>query len=144
MEIINESVAKALVINQKHQALILTVGNYRARPDKSFKPDLPGGLVSDSETELTAVVRELQEETSIIADPSAFTLAFAKTEFFDKESKSVTKFLYILQLNDTPEVTLSWEHVEYEWMSIDLLPAIELRPFYKEAIDYCFAHTLII
>lgn len=138
------SVAKVLVINEAHQALILTVGEYKGRPDKSFKPDLPGGLVDHGESELQAVVRELSEETGIVAEPAAFTLAYTKTEFFDTEHKSVTKALYLLELASIPDVTLSWEHASFEWVPLNvLMDAIELRPFYHEAIEYCFAHELI-
>src|SRR5690606_10989688 len=76
-----ESIAKVLVVNEKKEALILTVGEYKERPDKSFKPDLPGGLVDPGENELMAVTRELNEEAGIIANPESFNLVYAKTEF---------------------------------------------------------------
>lgn len=141
---IQEFVAKALVINEKNEALILTIGEYKARPDKAFKPDLPGGLVDPGETELIAVHRELQEEAGIMADINKFQLAYAKTEFFAPENKSVSKFLYILRLDHTPNVTISWEHASYEWVSIDgILDRVELRKFYKEAVEYCLLNKLI-
>lgn len=139
-----ESVAKALVINEKNEALILTVGEYKARPDKSFKPDLPGGLVDPGESGLIAVARELREETQIVAEQNLFTLVYAKTEFYPKENKSVTKLFYLLRLDDTPEVTISWEHASYEWHGLDTLrDDVALRPFFKEAVEYCFTNKLI-
>ena len=139
-----ESIAKALIINEKHEALILTVGEYKERPDKAFTPDLPGGIVDPGETELIAAHRELQEEAGIAANINDFKLAYAKTEFFAPENKSVSKFLYILQLDTTPEVTISWEHASYEWVPLEgILNRVELRKFYKEAVEYCVEHRLI-
>jgi len=139
-----ESVAKVLIINQKSEVLILTVGEYKARPDKSFKPDLPGGLVDYGETELAAVVRELNEETGIKASPKLFKLVYAETDFFEKENKSVSKFLYLATLTEIPVVTISWEHSGYSWVPLsDLMDSVELRPFYRHAIKYCFSHRLL-
>lgn len=144
MSITLESIAKVLVINEKNEALILTVGEYKARPDKSFKPDLPGGLVDPGETELIAVKRELEEETGIVLPFEAFALAYAKTESFAPENKSVTKFVYIARIDNTPPVHISWEHSEYEWVSMEVLKnTVELRPFYRAAVDYCFETGLL-
>lgn len=139
-----ESVAKVLVVNEKKEALILTVGEYKAHPHKSFKPDLPGGLVDPGETELAAVARELKEEASIEVEAKSFNLVYAKTEFYPKENKSVSKFLYLVFLRETPDVTISWEHSEYNWIPLDnLTSSVELRPFYEEAVLYCFSHKLL-
>lgn len=139
-----ESIAKVLVVNERYEVLILTVGEYKGHPEKSFKPDLPGGLVDPGESELDAVVRELQEESGIVAEAGSMKLVFAKTEFFESENKSVTKSLFLLKLPKTPEVTLSWEHAEFQWVSLnDLRDKIELRPFYKEAVSYCFSNGLL-
>jgi len=141
---ITESVAKVLIINEKREALILTVGEYKERPDKSFKPDLPGGLVDPGETELIAVQREAVEESGIDIGFDSLHLAYAKTEFYPSENKSVSKFLYLAYLDYTPEVVISWEHASYEWVSLqDITQNVEFRPFYKEAIDYCFTAGLI-
>lgn len=138
------SVSKVLVINDKDEALILTVGEYKARPDKSFKPDLPGGLVDSGETELFAVRRELQEEAGIELDEAAFALAYARTEYFVDSNESVTKFLYLATVDSTPEVTLSWEHASYEWVPLERLKTARmLRPFYNEAVEYCFNKGLL-
>lgn len=141
---VSESVAKVLVANEKNEVLILTLGEHKERPEKSYMSDLPGGLVDPGETELVAVARELQEETAIVADLERFELAYARTEFFESENKSVTKFLYLLHLDATPDVALSWEHSAYKWVPLkDIIDSVELRLFYKEAIEYCALNKLL-
>ncbi len=139
-----ESTAKVLVLNEKQEALILTIGEYIGHPEKSFTPDLPGGMVDPGETELMAVQRELKEEANIDSDNTQFKLAFTRTEFYPKKNKSVTKFLYVLHLNHTPEVTVSWEHADYAWVPIDtLLDNVTLRPFYDEGVRYAITNELV-
>lgn len=138
------SVAKVLLLNEHNEALILTVGEYRARPDKAFKPDFPGGMVDAGESERSAVRRELEEETGISLGVNDFTLAYEKTERFGEEGESVHKFLYVARIKSMPEVSLSQEHISYEWVNLDdLRSTIELRPFYKEAVEYCFSSGLL-
>jgi len=140
-----ESVAKVLVVNDSNEVLILTIGEYKAHPEKSFTPDLPGGLVDPGESELIAVRRELQEEAGIVLDENAFTLAYAQTEYFEEKHKSVSKFLYVARVEGRPEVTISWEHASYEWAPIEkvLDGSIVMRPFYKEAIEYSVSVGLL-
>ena len=140
-----ESVAKILVINSENKVLVLTTGEYKTFPEKSYKPDLPGGLVDPGEAERDAGIRELAEETGI-TDSSVkdCSLVYAKTSYYPDKSKSVSKFLYTIHLNYVPDVTLSWEHSKYEWMDLETIKkGVEFRPFYKEAIEYGFSSGLL-
>lgn len=139
-----ESVAKLLVLNEKREALLLTTGTYKEHPEKEHKPDLPGGLVEPGEAEQLAAIRETLEEAGVVLDPAAGSLAYSETKFYPAENKSVTKLLYLTQLNATPAVTISWEHERYDWVAFDtMLETCELRPFYKEAIAYIQNNQLI-
>lgn len=139
-----ETVAKVLILNEKSEALILTTGEYKEHPEKEHKPDLPGGLVEDGEAEMLAAIREVVEETSITLEPKDTSLCYSETKFYEAENKSVTKLLYLAQLALTPTVTISWEHEAYEWVPFDtILETHELRPFYREAIEYIQNNQLL-
>lgn len=138
-----ESVAKALIINPKNEALILTLGEHKQRPEKSFKPDLPGGLVDPGESDRDGVIREIQEETGIDIDPNEAIPVYSKTEFYSDENKSVTKHLFVVNLDSIPTVQLSWEHSAYQWVALEELQNSILRSFYDEAIKYCFTHNIL-
>ncbi|RWZ78888.1 MAG: NUDIX hydrolase [Candidatus Microsaccharimonas sossegonensis] len=144
--VIIESVAKTVVVNGKNEALVLTIGDYKARPDKSHTPDLPGGQIeiADGESEMIGAIREAEEEAGIVLKPEEMTLAYTKTRSYKDENKSVSFFLYIAHLDYTPEVVISWEHEKYEWVPIDhLLKTKTFRPFYKEGIEYAFDNKLL-
>lgn len=138
-----ESVAKILIINDKSEVLVLTLGKHLKYPEKSYRPDLPGGIVDSGESEQLAVIREVQEECGIDLDASKVKLAYTETAYYEKESKSVTKLLYIAHLDDTPSITLSWEHSAYKWVSTSELQTIDLRPFFNEAIQYLVTNRVI-
>ncbi|MDQ3065198.1 MAG: NUDIX domain-containing protein [bacterium] len=143
-EVTAETVAKVLLINNLNQALILTVGEYKERPDKSFKPDLPGGLVDPGESERDAAVREVYEEAGFQINAKDLQLAYSQTDFYGDEQKSVTKLLYLIYLNHTPDVKISWEHASHDWVDVEgITESVEFRPFYKSAVKYCIERGLI-
>ena len=138
-----ESTAKVLLVNEKSEALILTISEYEGHPEKSYTPDLPGGMVDPGETAFQAVVRELEEETGIRLPVDAFQLGYVETVFYPDPDRSVTKFLFTAQIAETPEVCVSWEHASFEWVPVERLGAVSLRPFFRTAVDYCIAHGLV-
>lgn len=143
MKTIVESVAKILVINNNQEALILILGKHLKYPEKSFLPDLPGGIVDPGEPEQAAAIREAQEECGIVLDAKSVQLAFAETRYYEKENKSISKLLYIAHVDSAPEITLSWEHGDYKWVPVNELHTVELRPFFKDAIEYSITNKLI-
>ena len=138
-----ESVAKALLINSKNEALILTLSEHTEKPEKSFKPDLPGGLVDPGENEHEAVIREVAEETGISIQNDEMKMVYSRTEFIRDENKSITKHLFIVNVTGAAHVKLSREHSDYDWIPLSSLNGTELRSFYDEAIRYCFLNNLV-
>lgn len=138
-----ESIAKILIVDNQNRGLVLTLGKHLKYPEKSFLPDLPGGIVDPGESEQSAAIREAQEECGIYLDAKNMQLAYTETAFYEKESKSVTKMLYTAHVDNAPKITLSWEHSDYKWVPIDELHIVELRPFFKQAIEYSITNQLI-
>lgn len=138
-----ETVAKILIIGARDKALVLILGKHLKYPEKSYLPDLPGGIVDAGESEQAAVIREVHEECGITLDPRSIQLAYSETAYYEKENKSVTKLFYIAYVEEAPSVTLSWEHSDYKWVTLDELHTIDLRPFFNEAIKYSIQNNLI-
>lgn len=137
-----ESIAKILIINGDGNVLTLTLSEHLKYPEKSYRPDLPGGIVDAGEPENLGVIREVQEECGIDLDSAKIQLAYAETTYDEKENKSVTKLLYVTHLDNTPAVTLSWEHSD-KWVSVAELLNIDMRPFFNQAIQYVIERKII-
>lgn len=139
-----ESVAKVLIVDANREALILRTGVYKARPERSHTPDLPGGLVEPGESEMQGAIREAAEEAGISLSPQNVVLGYAQTKKYDDEGKSVSKLLYVAHIQHQPEIKLSFEHEAYEWTPInEVLERHELRPFYQEAVQYIIEAGLV-
>src|SRR5437764_6343549 len=100
--------AKLLLINDRNEALMLRIGDYKSHPEKSHTPDLPGGMVDPGESEHDAVIREVKEEAGIDLDPNVVTLGYAETVYIEQQYLSVTRLLYVARIAYTPDVTISW------------------------------------
>lgn len=65
-----------------------------------------------------AAVREVEEEAGIRIDPSRLKHIYTGSDF----SKHGTVYtLYTAEVATKPEVTISWEHARYEWLTLEEL-----------------------
>lgn len=139
-----EAIAKLLILNPDNKILVLQLGVHKYKPQRSHAPDLPGGVVDPGESEREGAIREAQEEAGVILVPNDVTLAWSETKYYPDEQKSVSKLLYVVQLKATPDVTLSWEHEAYEWLTVDeLLAKQAFTSAYRDAILYLKNNQLI-
>lgn len=138
-----ESIAKVLIVDNQNRGLVLILGKHLKYPEKSFLPDLPGGIVEEGESEQLAAIREAKEECGVDVDAKNIQLAYSETAYYEKENKSVSKLLYIARIDNAPEVTLSWEHSDFKWVPVNELHTVELRPFFKDAVEYAVTNKLI-
>lgn len=114
MKIVNAG--KVIVRNKSGKYLLLRSGEWPERPDRSLGPDLPGGEVEKGETFEQGAARELLEETSIEVDSSSLKPVFMQS-YINVVGASINRLIFLVEVPDETEIKLSWEHVEYEWVS---------------------------
>lgn len=128
------SSAKVLIRDKmSRKYLVLQSSKWEENPLRSHQPDLPGGLVEDGETALEGLAREVKEEIGITL-PFVPELAYAFS--YASDQKSTTFLLYFIEVDTMPEITLSWEHEAYSWMSAEELKDLNIREPYPTIFSY--------
>jgi 8-oxo-dGTP pyrophosphatase MutT (NUDIX family) len=127
----NKVVAKTLI--KDANGLILVLHRSKTHPKFAEHFDLPGGEVEKNEKWPEAAAREVLEETGIIIDSTKFK------QIYTKKYPHVTHVLFDTEIDSKKAtVTLSWEHMHYEWLSVKEV----LNEFHRENIDTFFLDVL--
>lgn len=131
-------IAKVLVVNRDDHALVLHIGEHTKYPELSYLPDLPGGIVEGDETPTAGAIRELQEETGIVATIDDMYEVYQRTDVVFDGAYEMTRSLWLMRV-DQPTITLSYEHESYKWTSLDELWHTEFHSLYfDDFIDEAF------
>ena len=103
-------VAKLIIVDNDDKYLLM----YRsAHPTFGDDPDLPGGTLEDGELPLETMIREVYEEAGIVVDEAKASRVYEGTDY----SMHKTHYsLYVLKLDNRPDVVMSLEHSSYEWL----------------------------
>jgi mutator protein MutT len=117
------------------QGKILVLNRSKTHPRYALQFDLPGGEVEDGETGPQATAREVKEEIGLSVPASNFKLEF---EYLANDYKHE---IYKLDLESPrPEILLSWEHVDYNWLSregiLSYKQPANMDPFFKTVTNY--------
>ena len=133
MIITKENIA-SLILNPEKKFLLIQ----RAPKDDSLPGfwELPSGGIDEGENMETSVIREVKEESGIDISNEGLKLVDSESYSFTKENgdiKNVTETTYLVSLDNTPEVILSDEHVNYQWVSL-----LELEDVFEDKEDLIY------
>lgn len=135
MRILN--IAKVLIRRKSDgKYLILRGSKWEERPDRSQKPDIAGGAVEPGESIRQGAVRETYEEAGIVITAESLELVYSGTFKSDHDGASINRLLYLVELDEDPEVVLSWEHEGYEWVDKADVLQLDIREPYPEVFRY--------
>lgn len=103
--------AKAILFDADNRILVLWRSG--THPHYAHHLDLPGGLIEAGESPAETVAREILEETGLHV--SASDLELVNT---NQPHSGSTQRIFVANLNlYAPEITISWEHESYQWLT---------------------------
>lgn len=105
-----KQVAKLVMIDSRGKYLLMYRSNH---PTFGDDPDIPGGMIEKGELPLEGTVREVFEEVGLTIHPADMREIYAGTEY---SAHNTHNSLYVSTFQDTPKITMSWEHSAYEWL----------------------------
>ncbi len=138
-----EVVQKAVLISPKGKMLLLRRSASDERRPKQW--DLVGGLLEEGESYETGIKREILEESGLEA--KSRSLVFAKTEASEwqqdglKKSASTIRLYYVARVAET-KVTLSFEHDDFLWASIEEALNLLEYPRHKAVLQYIIDNSI--
>lgn len=133
-------IAKTAVFNSDGKILVLTRSNTDHRRPGGL--DFPGGKIDPGEDILAGAVREIQEEAGLTVDPNDLTVLFANTSAPDDEGVVVTRLFCAAQVHD-PDITLSFEHSDYKWVSLQEVLDTFGSLSWAQGLEFALQHDLI-
>lgn len=132
-------VAKVLVVNPGGQLLLLRRSETDTR--RPLQWDIPGGHTDGDEYANEAAARETKEEAGIRLEPRDLQLVYSLCQAVEPELNVV--WLFFTGRTDADTVTLSHEHTEYRWATLDEALTLIEYGRQKTMLEYVRANGLL-
>ncbi len=108
----------AVVFRKEHKDSVVLLLQYKRDAREYW--DFPKGHAEAGEQALDAARRELQEETGITMISFVDGFKESINYFFKKEGELLAKVVdFYLGFTEQKEVTISFEHADYRWCTIE-------------------------
>jgi len=110
---------KGLIENKEGRILLLKADVSKHRKNREPYWDIPGGRISEGQTVIQTLRREIEEETGIteLEGYEFFTAVVSNHEIpFDERLLGLALMIYKVKVPQGSKVSLSEEHVAYEWV----------------------------
>jgi 8-oxo-dGTP pyrophosphatase MutT (NUDIX family) len=136
-------VQKAILRNVDNKILLLRRSETDTR--RPLQWDFPGGMLDEDEGLDVGIWREIHEESGINA--TKLRPIFSKTEFEEwvdnngEHTSNVIRIYYVAKTEDDT-VTLSYEHSEFCWVTLEEALAILEYDRHKEVLTYIIEKNL--
>lgn len=134
------AVAKAFIISNNKILLLQRSYDDTSRPGEY---DLPGGGVESGESLEEGLIREIIEETGLVIKAHKLVKIVVPGLVSNVRGTSKHVFFAPLFSDDVPVVTLSQEHIAYQWLTIDEIQHLFEHPFYSVGLRYAYKHNQI-
>lgn len=136
-------IQKTILLNPDGKILLLRRSDTDNR--RPLQWDFPGGVLDDGETLEQGTLREITEETGVVAKHPRVVFAKAEVSRWSNEGQehvtNVVRIYYTAKC-DTNVVVLSYEHSEFTWVSLDVALEMLEYPRHKEVIQYILDNKL--
>ena len=130
MVVINNKIGvsqKAIILNEDGK--ILAIRRSNTAPTRPLYWDLPGGILEEGEDKVEAIKREIKEETGLEVE----SISVISEGTWHEEDYSWTTTCYLAKPKTT-NITLSYEHDEYKWVTKEEFKELKALPLHKEFV----------
>ena len=130
--------SNVFIVDKDNKILILRRTN--SHPTRPLALDLPGGGLEEGEDFVTAVIREVKEETNIELNPK--DLKLIRCRKLNLPERGLEGAIFIARIvSNNVRISLSEEHDEYYWVGHNALK--NLPEFHQDSLDFALKNKFL-